>query len=329
MAGKSSDDSFIIAKSRPPSPTLHRRLKTFGTMEEDFQDSPVDEELQCSNTEGTQEERDLDPPQDQELVRVFQDQQNQSPESFKQDGGQLNIHSNPKQVDVQDEDSTKENEFQDEVEVKDERNLHPDQHEGQMEVQGVNHNPPDVHDGHEHGGLVAEEETGESDLSPVNRDLLGPGQIRGQCLDRASPQDENQAERRLVHRGDADADQDQDLTTAAANQDGAGESGGSVPAPVISQAEESRPAPAAPVGPPASPVEPSEPPRPERPADLGIPAAVNMSTNPRLSSSSDAGDMTCSDLLSLRSDSLSLASEPTISRRVSGRRVHPVFYRLW
>lgn len=31
--------------------------------------------------------------------------------------------------------------------------------------------------------------------------------------------------------------------------------------------------------------------------------------------------MACSDLLSLRSDSLSLASEPTISRTVSGRQI--------
>ncbi|KAG7218055.1 hypothetical protein INR49_020665 [Caranx melampygus] len=69
-----------------------------------------------------------------------------------------------------------------------------------------------------------------------------------------------------------------------------------------------------------SPEEPWEPQRPERPSDLVIPAAPNMSSDLSLSSSSDGGDMTCSDLLSLRSDSLSLASDPTVSRRVSHQR---------
>lgn len=64
------------------------------------------------------------------------------------------------------------------------------------------------------------------------------------------------------------------------------------------------------LGPAVSPADP------QRPADLVVPVSP---TEPSLSSSSDGGDMTCCDLLSLRSDSLSLASEPAISRTVSHR----------
>ncbi|KAG7232282.1 hypothetical protein INR49_009067, partial [Caranx melampygus] len=124
-------------------------------------------------------------------------------------------------------------------------------------------------------------------------------------------------EQESLHTGspqDQDQDQDQDQVTAAANQDEAGESGGVVPALVVTQVEECPPA-AETLEPLVSPEEPWEPQRPERPSDLVIPAAPNMSSDLSLSSSSDGGDMTCSDLLSLRSDSLSLASDPTVSRR--------------
>ncbi|XP_041794648.1 ankyrin repeat domain-containing protein SOWAHC [Chelmon rostratus] len=112
---------------------------------------------------------------------------------------------------------------------------------------------------------------------------------------------------RAGHQGHTGSDQDQDQDpTAAANQEAAEESGGSVPALVITQAEE----PLGP-GPAVTPAEPADPQRPQRPADLVIPVSP---AEPGLSSSSDGGDMACSDLLSLRSDSLSLASEPTVSR---------------
>ncbi|XP_071318048.1 uncharacterized protein [Trachinotus anak] len=276
-------------------------------------ESSVDEELQLSNTEVTQEERDEDPPQNRDLDQVFQDT-----ESFKQE--QLSLHSDQDQVVVQDKDGA-----QEDVDVGDQTCL-PDPPENQIQVQEVNQNPLEVHDGRQR----AEEETQESDLSLVNQDLFGAEQIQDQDqtadLDRASLQDQNQAEHHLVHHDDSDLDQV--LMGAAANQDEAGEPGGSVPALVVTQAEESLSASA---GPPVSPVEP-----PERPADLVTPAAVNLFTEPSLSSSSDGGDMTCSDLLSLRSDSLSLASEPTISRRseeddtrsVTASSVMSLFHRV-
>ncbi|XP_076590123.1 uncharacterized protein LOC143322671 [Chaetodon auriga] len=119
-------------------------------------------------------------------------------------------------------------------------------------------------------------EVPEGDQTEQSQDL-----VQKVDLDRVSPQDQ---------------DQDQD-------QEAAGESGGSVPALVITQAEEPRgPGPAA---------GPAEPRSPQRPADLVTPLSP---AEPSLSSSSDGGDMACSDLLSLRSDSLSLASEPTVSR---------------
>ncbi|GLD61774.1 ankyrin repeat domain-containing protein SOWAHB-like isoform X1 [Lates japonicus] len=271
-------------------------------MEEGFQKSPVDEELHCSNTEVTQEEEDVDPPQDQELDRIVQDQ-NQSPESFRQDQEQLSLHSDLDRADVQDE------------EVKGQTTCHPDPPEEQTEVQELNQDPSEVHDGRECGGVLTEEETQESDRHHHHhhQDLFGAEQIQ----DQSQTADVDRAEHQSVHHSDQDQDQDQDqdLTPAAANQDEAGESGGSVPALVITQAEEYRSASAAAAEPPLSPEEPAEPQRPERPADLPIPAAVNMFTDPSLSSSSDGGDTTCCDLLSLRSDSLSLASEPTNSRR--------------
>ncbi|XP_045894038.1 ankyrin repeat domain-containing protein SOWAHC isoform X2 [Micropterus dolomieu] len=76
-------------------------------------------------------------------------------------------------------------------------------------------------------------------------------------------------------------------------------------------AQSPRPESAGPVEPALTPEQPAEPWRPQRPADLVIPVTP---TDPSLGSSSDGGDMACSDLLSLRSDSLSLTSEPNISR---------------
>ncbi|XP_034443923.1 uncharacterized protein LOC117763127 [Hippoglossus hippoglossus] len=169
----------------------------------------------------------------------------------------------------------------------------------------------DVHDGPEGGGRLTE-----SDLSPV--DLLGRS---GSDPNRASGQD---AEHQVVHHSH------RDLTTAAANQDGAGGARGSVPALVVTQAEEC-PAPGAVVGTPVSPT-PSEPQRAERPAHQVAPE--NLFTD--LSSSSDGGDMTCCDLLSLRSDSVSLGSETTISRKsedddtrsVTASSVTSLFHRV-
>ncbi|XP_027131566.1 ankyrin repeat domain-containing protein SOWAHC isoform X2 [Larimichthys crocea] len=100
---------------------------------------------------------------------------------------------------------------------------------------------------------------------------------------------------RAVHSQDLDRvshqDQDQDLTTDS-NQ---GVGGDGVPALVITQAEEALGLePAGPVGRAVTPADPV--------------------MDPGLSSSSDGGDMTCSDLLSLRSDSFSLMSEPAVCR---------------
>ncbi|XP_056138336.1 ankyrin repeat domain-containing protein SOWAHC [Lampris incognitus] len=114
---------------------------------------------------------------------------------------------------------------------------------------------------------------------------------------------------------------EQDLTSDTACKDEAEESGGSIPSLVITQAEESqRPAFAQPVALPVSPTEKTEVQIPERPTDLEIPAVACTPTDPS-PSSSDGGDMTCCDLLSLKSDSISLASEAAISRRSLFHRV--------
>ncbi|XP_054862409.1 uncharacterized protein LOC111578497 [Amphiprion ocellaris] len=127
-------------------------------------------------------------------------------------------------------------------------------------------------------------------------------------VDGASPQHQDRTEHHSVHH--LERDSERHLTSATANQ----EEGGSVPSLVVTEAEElGMPPPAAPV----SPVEAAAPQKPERPSDLVIPAAVGVMTDPILSSGSDGGDMTCSDLMSLRSDSISLASEPAVSRRMS------------
>ncbi|KAK0144071.1 hypothetical protein N1851_017568 [Merluccius polli] len=55
---------------------------------------------------------------------------------------------------------------------------------------------------------------------------------------------------------------------------------------------------------------------PSRPTDLPLPAGAYIPGEPS-PSSSDGGDMVCSDLLSPRSDSISLASDAATSERVS------------
>ncbi|XP_068170257.1 uncharacterized protein [Antennarius striatus] len=94
---------------------------------------------------------------------------------------------------------------------------------------------------------------------------------------------------------DLDQDQDQDQKLFCIVPDEVVESAGRVPALLITQAEEF-----------------PEPVEPQKPAVLGIPLSP---TDPSLSSISDGGgDATCSDLLSLRSDSLSISSDPTTYR---------------
>ncbi|XP_029992327.1 ankyrin repeat domain-containing protein SOWAHA isoform X2 [Sphaeramia orbicularis] len=150
------------------------------------------------------------------------------------------------------------------------------------------------------------------------------GHIQGVDVQRDLRQDQTRAvdqgggrAKLLVHRTDSHLGQDP--KTAAANQEEAGESGGSVPALVITQAEELRSSPLTkPNRPAVTPKEPVQPQKPQRPTDLVIPAAVMVPTEPCLSFSSEGGDMTCSDLLSWRSDSISLGSDPTVSRRSDG-----------
>ncbi|XP_029909317.1 uncharacterized protein LOC115360505 isoform X2 [Myripristis murdjan] len=140
------------------------------------------------------------------------------------------------------------------------------------------------------------------------------------CVYRGLPQDQDQAtyqgeDRKvpLVHQ--AGSNPEQHLTTAAAFEDGAGESGGSTPTLVITQAEESWSLPlTTPVGLPVTPAAVAKPRELQKPTDLAIPAAAAVPTDPS-PSSSEGGDTACSDLLSLKSDSISLASEQTISRR--------------
>ncbi|XP_058500537.1 uncharacterized protein LOC131469529 isoform X2 [Solea solea] len=105
--------------------------------------------------------------------------------------------------------------------------------------------------------------------------------------------------------------QDQDLTTAAANEDEARASCDSVPALVVTQAEVVGQK--GMMGSKVSDASVKPPPSPEPPERPGEPARV--STDPSLSCSGDGRDMICADLLSLRSDSVSLASETTVSRR--------------
>lgn len=63
-----------------------------------------------------------------------------------------------------------------------------------------------------------------------------------------------------------------------------------------------------------TPVQPTEP---QRPTDMMISV---IHTDPSLSSATDGADMMCSDLLSLKGDSLSLASSEMTSSRMVRQR---------
>nr|XP_033491873.1 ankyrin repeat domain-containing protein SOWAHC-like [Epinephelus lanceolatus] len=246
-------------------------------MEAHFPESSLDDELQCSKTEDMHSLQDLN----QDTL--------QDPECLKQDLEQQSPHSSPDQVQGADRDHT-----EDEAENK---KCDPDPQD-HLEEQQVDKNP--AGDGASERLL----------LSPVFIGVQLTALQRGSDVT-ASPQGLDRAEHQGHTGSDQDQDrmdcnrdqnQDQDLTPA--NEEASEESGGSVPALVITQAEESvRPVSAAPVTPAETPVEPAE--KAQRPTDLVIPVSP---TEPSLSSSSDGGDMACSDLLSLRSDSLSLVS---------------------
>ncbi|KAK2880656.1 uncharacterized protein [Channa argus] len=239
-------------------------------MEGDFQEG---HELQGSNTELT--DGVMDPPQDQ-LDRIAQDKCNQNTNSLKQD------HIKDQ---VQDKENNVENA------AKEQKQWEPDLPQHQFEIHLPDLSPAEVDPStvhhHQLGSdvdLLQDEKN--SGLSPSH-------------LDRDQIQAEHQD-----HAGSHQDQEDQELMSAAANKDKAGESGGSVPALLISQAEETS-ALTALLQSAASTAEPSDS---QRPSDLVF-------TDPGVSSSPDGGDMGSSDLLSLRSDSLSLASEPTVSRR--------------
>ncbi|KAL4003933.1 pogo transposable element with ZNF domain [Sarotherodon galilaeus] len=118
-------------------------------------------------------------------------------------------------------------------------------------------------------------------------------------------------------------DPDSNLTMGTANQDKAGESGGSMPSPVVTETEQRNTEMAAQgrqperCSEPGPAVEEAVLQKAGRPSDLATFAAVSAS---RPTSGSDREDVTCCDLLSLKSDSVSLASESNVFRRVSERR---------
>ncbi|XP_008410853.1 ankyrin repeat domain-containing protein SOWAHC isoform X5 [Poecilia reticulata] len=124
-----------------------------------------------------------------------------------------------------------------------------------------------------------EDSSGQSEFSPVAEEKIQD------CMDEASGEYQNRS--------------GPDLTSAPTNQDEAGESGGGVPALVVTEADQARRSAAVPQ-------------RAVRPLDLVIPAAMSVSN---LSSSGDGGDANFCDLPSPRSDSCSVTSEVTISRR--------------
>ncbi|XP_069580478.1 ankyrin repeat domain-containing protein SOWAHA [Brachyistius frenatus] len=137
----------------------------------------------------------------------------------------------------------------------------------------------------------------------------GPGGRPEARLDQDLMQDEQIQDAASQHQDRAEHRSDSNPTTA--NQDAARESGGSLPALVVTAAEEPR----RPT--PADPTSPVEPWTAVRPSELEIPAAAGVTGDQSPSSSSDGGDLLSlrSDLLSLRSDSFSLTSELTVSRR--------------
>ncbi|KAL7402083.1 hypothetical protein ABVT39_009249 [Epinephelus coioides] len=212
----------------------------------------------------------------------------QDPESLKQDLEQQRPHSSPDQVQGADRDHT----------------------EGEAENKKCDPDPQDH----------LEEQR-------VDKTPAGDGASASpQGLDRAEHQGHTGSDQDQ-DRMDCNRDQNQDQDLTPANEEASEESGGSVPALVITQAEESvRPVSAAPVTPAETPVEPAE--KTQRPTDLVIPVSP---TEPSLSSSSDGGDMACSDLLSLRSDSLSLVSrmsEEDDIGSVAASSVMSLFHRV-
>ncbi|XP_026028107.1 ankyrin repeat domain-containing protein SOWAHC isoform X3 [Astatotilapia calliptera] len=134
-------------------------------------------------------------------------------------------------------------------------------------------------------------------------------------------------------------DPDSNLMMGVANQDEAGESGGSVPSPVVTETEQRNTEMAArgrrPDGcfKPGTAVEEASLQKVGGPSDPPTFAAVSAS---RPTSSGDGGDVTCCDLLSLRSDSVSLASEFNVfgrseeddTRSVTTSSVMSLFHRV-
>ncbi|XP_014900765.1 ankyrin repeat domain-containing protein SOWAHC isoform X3 [Poecilia latipinna] len=145
-----------------------------------------------------------------------------------------------------------------------------------------------------------EDLSGQSEFSPVAEEKIQD------CMDKASGEYQNRS--------------GPDLTSAPTNQGEAGESGGCVPALVVTEADQARRSAAVPQ-------------RAARPPDLVIPAAISVSN---LISSGDGGDANLCDLLSPRSDSCSVTSEVTISRRseeddtrsVTASSVMSLFHRV-
>ncbi|KAK2842873.1 hypothetical protein Q5P01_013073 [Channa striata] len=211
-------------------------------------------------------DRVMDSPQDQEPHRLVQDTFNQNPECVKQEQ-------------IQDQVQDKENNVGNEAKEQKQWDKVPSQY--QLEVHLPGQSPA------------------EDDPRAVDRHQL----VSDEDLLRDHVQAEHQDQQDQEDKEDQEDQEDQAPMSAAANQDRAGESGGSYPVLVISEAEEP-PAFAALLRSPANPAEPSEP---QRPADPVF-------TDAGVSSSPDGGDMVCSDLLSLRSDSLSLAGELAVSR---------------
>ncbi|XP_068996113.1 ankyrin repeat domain-containing protein SOWAHA-like [Embiotoca jacksoni] len=198
------------------------------------------------------------------------------------------LHGGPQPAPAGDltQDRSPESLHQDQRSLKDQGHVgecRPDPPEDQQEVQGPEPAQTEAHRG-----------PGGRPEARLDQDLMQDEQIQ-----KAASQHQDRAE----HRSDSNP------TTA--NQDAARESGGSLPALVVTAAEEPRrPTPAD----PASPVEPR---MAVRPSELEIPTAAGVTGDLSPSSSSDGGDLLSlrSDLLSLRSDSFSLTSELTVSRR--------------
>ncbi|KAI3371041.1 hypothetical protein L3Q82_023523 [Scortum barcoo] len=295
------------------------------SMDEESAETHLGEELQTSRREDDPV-KDVNSLQHLELDGAIQDQHDQNPESLKQDQEQQSLQSNLDHLQVLGKEGTRDEEL---------KKCPSDPPEDQLEVLEVDLNPTE--DADERGRA-----SGDRHLS-LHQDLLRYEQdqdpspavdlSRAQDQDGVEHLDHNDPDQDIDQDQDQDQNQDWDLTTAVANQEPAGDSGGGVPALVITQAEESCRSSAAPVVPELSPPEPSEPQRPQRPADL---VTLLSPADPGLSSGSDGGDMSCSDLLSLRSDSFSLTSEPTVfrtskeddSRSVTASSVMSLFHRV-